>query len=68
MPTMELNKGDLEDSDYKEEVHISQKKIECIVHMRKLLDIQGDKIPLTIQLMGYDNTTYLGLKVSAFNP
>lgn len=48
MPTMELNKGDLEDSDYEEEVNIGQKKIECVIHMRKLLDIHGDKIPLTI--------------------
>lgn len=67
MPTMELNKGEQEDSDYEEEVIISQKKIECIIHMRKLLDIQGDKIPLTIQLLGYDQS-YLGIKVSAYNP
>ena len=48
MPTMELNKGDAEDSDYEEEVNISMKKIECVMHMRKLLDIKGEKIPLTI--------------------
>ena len=48
MPTMELNKGDLEDSDYEEEVNISMKKIECIMHNRKLLDINGEKMPLTI--------------------
>lgn len=35
--------------------------------MRKLLDIEGEKIPLTIQLLGYNNDTYLGIKVSAFN-
>lgn len=39
MPTMELNKGEAEDSDYEEEVNIAQKKIECVTHMRKLLDI-----------------------------
>ena len=65
---MELNKGDAEDSDYEEEVNINMKKIECVVHMRKLLDIQGDKIPLTIQLLGYDNTNYLGIKVVTYNP
>ena len=48
MPTMELNKGDAEDSDYEEEVNISMRKIECVVHMRKLLDVNGDKVPLTI--------------------
>ena len=48
MPTMELNKGDAEDSDYEEEVNINTKKIECVVHMRKLIDVHGEKIPLTI--------------------
>lgn len=55
MPTMELNKGDAEDSDYEEEVNISMRKIECVVHMRKLLDVNGDKVPLTISLLGFDN-------------
>eukprot|EP00347_Sterkiella_histriomuscorum_P005987 403354508 len=68
MPTMELNKGDLEDSDFEEEVNIAKKKIECIMHIRKLLDINGEKMPLTIQLMGYDNNCYLGIKVTAYNP
>ncbi len=68
MPTMELNKGDAEDSDYEEEVNINMKKIDCILHIRKLLDVHGDKIPLTIQLMGYDNQNYLGVKVVAYNP
>ena len=35
--------------------------------MRKLLDIHGEKIPVTIQLMGYDNSKYLGIKISAYN-
>ena len=38
------------------------------MHIRKLLDINGEKMPLTIQLMGYDNNTYLGIKVTAYNP
>jgi hypothetical protein len=48
MPTMELNKGDAEDSDYEEEANINMLKVECVVHIRKLLDINGEKIPLTI--------------------
>ena len=68
MPTMDLNKGDAEDSDYEEEVNINMKKIESVVHQRKLLDVDGEKIPLTIQLLGFDNTTYLGIKVVAYNP
>ena len=43
------------------------RKIECVVHIRKLLDLHGEKIPLTIQLMGVDNTAYLGIKVVAYN-
>jgi hypothetical protein len=68
MPTMEINKGDAEDSDYEEEVNINMRKIECVVHMRKLLDINGEKVPLTISLLGYDNKSYLGIKVVAYNP
>ena len=66
MPTIEINKGDLEDSDYEEEVSISQRKIEPVTHKRKVLDILGEKVPLTIQLLGYEES-YLGIKVSIFN-
>jgi len=48
MPTMDLNKGDDEDSDYEEEVNINMRKIDSVAHMRKLLDVYGEKIPLTI--------------------
>lgn len=68
MPTMELNKGDAEDSDYEEEVNVSLRKIEVVVHMRKLLDVNGEKVPLTISLLGFDNRQYLGIKVVAYNP
>jgi hypothetical protein len=68
MPTMELNKGDAEDSDYEEEVNINMRKIESVVHLRKLHDVNGEKIPLTIQLLGYDNRSYLGIKVVTYNP
>lgn len=68
MPTMELSKGDAEDSDYEEEVLISMRKIECVIHMRKLLDVNGEKIPLTISLLGFNNKQYLGIKVAAYNP
>ena len=68
MPTMELCKGDAEDSDYEEDVSIAMKKVESVVHIRKLLDVHGDKIPLTIQLLGYDSRWYLGIKVVMYNP
>ena len=68
MPTLLLNKGEAEDSDYEEEANISMKKIECVIHIRKLLDVNGDKVPLTIQLLGFDNQHYLGVKVVTYNP
>jgi hypothetical protein len=68
IPTMELNKGDAEDSDYEEEINIGMKKIDCVIHIRKLLDVHGEKIPLTISLLGYDNKYYLGIKVVVYNP
>lgn len=68
MPTMELNKGDAEDSDYEEEVNIAMKKIESIVHTRKLLDFNGEKVPLTISLLGFDNKSFLGIKVVCYSP
>lgn len=68
MPTMDLNKGEAEDSDYEEEINISQKKIDCMTYLRRQLDVQGDKMPFTIQLLGFDNKYYLGIKVSAFTP
>lgn len=41
MPTIQLSKGDAEDSDYEEEVNISMKRIDCVVHLRKLLDVNS---------------------------
>ena len=68
MPTMEINKGDAEDSDYEEEANIAMRKVDCVVHIRKLLDVNGEKLPLTISLLGFDNKHYLGIKVVVFNP
>jgi hypothetical protein len=39
-----------------------------VTHIRKLLDVQGEKVPLTVSLLGYDNKHYLGIKVVAYNP
>lgn len=39
MPTMSINMGDKEDSDYEEEVHISQKKIHSIVYARQTVQM-----------------------------
>jgi hypothetical protein len=39
MPTMAINKGDDEDSDYEEEVRIKQKNINCVVYARRLIKI-----------------------------
>ncbi len=37
MPTMSINKGDKEDSDYEEEVLIAKREIKTIAYARKLI-------------------------------
>mmetsp|Transcript_9981 Transcript_9981/g.9917 ORF Transcript_9981/g.9917 Transcript_9981/m.9917 type:complete len:177 (+) Transcript_9981:452-982(+) len=66
MPTMEMNRGEQEDSDYEEEINIAQKKIEPVEQIRKIIEMQGEKVILTIYLLGYDQT-FLGIKVSIYN-
>eukprot|EP00349_Pseudokeronopsis_sp_Brazil_P011001 CAMPEP_0202978254 /NCGR_PEP_ID=MMETSP1396-20130829/84742_1 /ASSEMBLY_ACC=CAM_ASM_000872 /TAXON_ID= /ORGANISM="Pseudokeronopsis sp., Strain Brazil" /LENGTH=84 /DNA_ID=CAMNT_0049717171 /DNA_START=2842 /DNA_END=3096 /DNA_ORIENTATION=- len=66
MPTMEINRGDQEDSDYEEEINITQKKIEPVESFRKIIEMQGEKVILTIYLLGYEKT-FLGIKVAIYN-
>jgi len=68
MPTIELSKGDFEDSDNEEEVLISWRKLDCVTHKRKIIEAEGFKVPFTIQLLGYNSQNYLGIKASCFNP
>ena len=37
MPTMSINKGDKEDSDYEEEVLIAKREIKTLAYARKLI-------------------------------
>ena len=38
MPTMNLNKGDEERSDYEEEIFIQQKQIDIVASARKIIN------------------------------
>ena len=68
MPTMELNKGDEEDSDYEERAKIDNRKIDNIAYVRRIIEVKNQKVPATIQLLGCDSRFYLGIKVTMFDP
>lgn len=44
MPTMSINKGDKEDSDYEEEVLIAQREIKTLAYARKLININSQPL------------------------
>lgn len=73
MPTMELNRGDDEDSDYEEEVRIAQKEIICILNSRRVVQNTDLEInmsppsPMTIQLLCIEDSEFLGIKVTQFD-
>ena len=68
LPTMDLNKGDDEDSDTEEKAMISVKPIEPITHIRHVLNVEGKHKPVSITLLGVDSLYYLGIKVTLFDP
>ena len=51
MPTMNINKGDEEDSDDEEEVLISERGIDVVTHARRSIDVGGTKMPMTIKIL-----------------
>jgi hypothetical protein len=73
MPTMSINKGDKEDSDYEEEVLIAQREIKSLAYARKL--IIDNSLPLfsspklvTIQLLSLNDEEFFGIRVTSWNP
>ena len=72
MPTMSINKGDKEDSDYEEEVLIAQREIKTLAYARKL--IIDNFSPLfsrpklvTIQLLSVYEDEFFGIRVTSWN-
>jgi hypothetical protein len=63
MPTMSMNRGDDEDSEYEEEIYISQKDVLSVANSRRVLD---NKSVVTIDLLGVDDCEFLGIRVSQF--
>ena len=68
LPTMDLNKGDDEDSDTEEKAMISVRPIEPVTHIRHILKVEGKHRPASITLLGVDSLYYLGIKVTLFDP
>ena len=65
---MALNKGSDEDSDNEEQAMISRRQIDTISFVRKIIEVGGKQIPVTIQLLGCEGKRYLGIKVTLFDP
>ena len=61
MPTMSMNKGDDEDSEYEEEIYILQKDVLSVANNRRVLK---NKNVVTIDLLGVDDSEFLGIKVT----
>ena len=68
LPTMDLNRGDDEDSDFEEKAIIRTKPITTIAYLRRVIEVKNQKVPATIQLLGCDSRFYLGVKVTLFDP
>lgn len=64
---MDINKGDQEDSENEEEVLIDLISLDTAAQKRSLVDINGEKVPVTMELVGHSGKYYLGLKVTLFN-
>ena len=67
LPTMELNKGDDEDSENEEKALIQNKHIETVTYTRRMVEMKDRYLPATLSLLGCENN-YLGIKVTLFDP
>lgn len=66
MPTMSIKTTLNEDQDAEEEVHIKFQPIREICHARHIINIENEKLPLTLSLIGNDRQ-YFGIKAVVFN-
>lgn len=66
MPTMSIKSSIPVDPDTEEEIHIKLMPIETICHVRHIVNIENEKLPLTISLIG-NGQVYFGIKAVTFN-
>jgi hypothetical protein len=75
MPTMDMNRGDDENSDYEEEIFIQQKEISIVASARRVLSFQvavdnkstvQESRVVTTELLGLDGHEFLGIRVTQF--
>ena len=75
MPTMDMNRGEDENSDYEEEIFIQQKEISIVSSSRRILNFQvsidhksmvQENREVTIELLGLDDHEFLGIRVTQF--
>jgi hypothetical protein len=66
MPTMSMKHSINDDPDSFEEIHIKLASIGTISHVRHIINIENQTVPLTISLIGNDKT-YFGVKATTYN-
>lgn len=66
MPTMSMKRSINDDPDAMEEIHIKLAPIDSICHVRHIVNIENQAVPLTISLIGNDKT-YFGIKATIYN-
>ena len=69
MPTMKLNKGDDEDSDFEETILIGEREIAILAHARQMIKFTKNQpsMLVTIELIALAKTEFFGLRVVQFN-
>jgi hypothetical protein len=66
MPTMSMKRSINDDPDALEEIHIKLASIDSICHVRHIVELENQTVPLTISLIGNDKT-YFGIKATTYN-
>ena len=67
LPNIKINREEREDSDDDDKVFIRQHPIDCFSFVRKIIQINGIRVPVTLQLIGVPNRFFLGIKLVVFN-
>lgn len=63
----EVDNDDDLDEDDEEEYYIRENEIECIMYKRHIKQINGHRVPVSVQLLGHSNKHFIGIKVTAFD-
>ena len=54
-------------ANYADSAMIKQTEIRCYASLRKMIVIDGQRVPLTLQLLGLASQRFLGIKLTAYD-